>query len=435
MLHPAAKHFFVRSNAQRVKANARGYCPQAPTVKQQEFLDSKELEVFFGGAAGGGKSSAMLMAALQYVHVPGYAALIVRRTFGALSQPGALMDRANTWLAPTNAKWNSQTHRWSFPNGASLTFGYFDHEKHKDQYQGGEFDFIGVEEVTQFPINWYRYLFSRLRRVLTKDVPPRMRSTGNPGGIGHIWVKERFIDPATRTARFIPSKLTDNPHLSAEEYRASLAELDEVTRKQLEDGDWDSVITDLVYSPPRLTHIQPPRFEVYVLGLDFGAQNDECTYSVLGYNHASPVVTVVQSYKRNHSPSESGDEATKLNEQFKFRFMVGDENGLGKAYAKEIRRRFNLPVEPADKQNKAGYIKLFNGATERGEILVYEPECRDLIKEMKRLPWKDASREEVSEGFDDDCCDSTLYAWRRCQAFRAKHHRVAPGGIRGSYTS
>lgn len=435
MRHPIAKLQFVRQSAQRELAKGRGYCPQRPTAKQQEFLGCQDLECFFGGSAGGGKSSAMLMAALQHVHVPGYAAVVIRRTFGALAQPGALMDRARDWLAPTDAKWNSQTHRWTFPSGASLTFGYFDHEKHRDQYQGGEFDFVGIEEVTQFPEQWYRYLFSRIRRVRSKAVPPRMRSTGNPGGIGHVWVKARFIDPHTKTGTFIPSRLSDNPHLNQEEYRAALSQLDEVTRRQLEDGDWDSVVTDLVYSPAKLTHVTPGRFEVYVLGLDFGAQNDECTYSVLGYNYASHVVTVVKSYKRNHSPSESGEEAEKLNAEYRFRFMVGDENGLGKAYAKEIRRRFSLPVEPADKENKAGYIKLFNGATERGEIEIYEPDCRDLLKEMKQLPWRDASREEVSEGFDDDCCDSTLYAWRKCQAFRAKHQRFAPGGIRPGYTN
>lgn len=434
MLAKSATFHLHSLMAQRAKAAARGYVPQKPTPKQQEFLDCDELECFFGGGGGGGKSSAMLMAALQYVHVPGYAAVIVRRTFGALSQPGALMDRARDWLAPTDAKWNSQTHRWTFPNGSSLSFGYLDHEKHKDQYQGGEYDFIGVEEICQFPENWYRYLFSRIRRVHSKDAPPRMRATGNPGGIGHVWVCDRFINPQTKVARFIPSLLTDNPHLNQEEYRAALGLLDEATRRQLEDGDWTNVGNGMVYSTAKLVY-EVPRFNVYVLGVDFAAENDWCSFNVLGYNHASPVVTAVRSYRKECSPSQAAEEIEQLNSEYRFRFMVGDANGLGKGYMKEARRRFSIPIEPADKENKSGYIKLQNGATEAGEFVIFEPGCKDLIKERKVLPWADASRESYPEGFDDDCSDGTLYAWRKCQAFRAKHQRFAPGGVKPGYTN
>ncbi len=435
MLAKAAQFHIGLQLSQRQKALARGYVPQQPTPKQKEFLDCPDLECFFGGGAGGGKSSAMLMAALQYVHVPGYAAVVVRRTFGALSQPGALMDRARDWLAPTDAKWNSQTHRWTFPNGASLSFGYFDHDKHRDQYQGGEFDFIGVEEVCQFPENWYRYLFSRIRRVHTKAVPPRMRSTGNPGGIGHAWVYDRFINPQTKVGTFIPSLLADNPHLNAEEYRAALALLDEATRKQLEEGDWSNVGNGMVYSTAKLIYSLPEkRFDVYGLGLDYAAENDWCSFNVVAYDWDSPVVTVVRSYRKECSPSQAAEEAEKLREEFKPRFIMGDANGLGKGYIKEARRRFNLPVEPADKENKAGYIKLQNGATEAGEFVIYEPGCRQLIEERKKLPWSDASRETYPEGFDDDCSDGTLYAWRKCFAYRAKHKQQRPGSMQtGAY--
>lgn len=381
-------------------------------------------------------SSAMLMAALQYVHVPGYTALIIRRTFSALSKPGALLDRAKNWLDPTDAKWKNETHRWTFPNGASLTFGHCDHAGDLDQYQGGEFDFIGVEEVTQFPEVWVRYLFSRIRRTLTNIVPPRFRATGNPGGIGHMWVYQRYVDPQTKRGVFIPSKLSDNPHLNADEYRLALAELDETTRKQLEEGDWTNVGNGMVYATAKLIYELPAkRFDVYGLGLDYASENDKCSYNVVGYNYDSPVVTAVRSYKKDHSASQSAEEAEKLIAEFKPRFIIGDANGLGKGYVKEARRRFNIPVEPADKENKAGYIKLQNGAAEAGEFVIFEPGCKELIAERKVLPWSDASREEYPEGFEDDCSDGTLYIWRKCMAFRAKHKRFAPGGVRPGYTN
>jgi len=79
------------------------YIPQAPTVKQAAFLLLPVIEAFYGGQPGGGKSSALLMAALQYVDVPGYSALLLRRTYADLALAGALMDRARSWLVGTDA--------------------------------------------------------------------------------------------------------------------------------------------------------------------------------------------------------------------------------------------------------------------------------------------------------------------------------------------
>jgi hypothetical protein len=105
------------------------YIPQDPTQKQAIFLLQSELkEGFYGGAARGGKSSALLIAALQYVSEPDYAALILRRTFRQLSLEDAIMDRADRWLSPTDAKWEGADKRWRFPSGATLTFGYLDTE-------------------------------------------------------------------------------------------------------------------------------------------------------------------------------------------------------------------------------------------------------------------------------------------------------------------
>lgn len=216
------------------------YCPHDPTPRQAAFLAARELEVMYGGAAGGGKSDALLMAALQYAHAPGYAALILRRSYPDLTLPGAIMDRADTWLRPTAATWHDQEKTWRFPSGASLTFGYLQYENDKYRYQGAEFQYVAFDELTQFSDTQYRFLLSRLRRLVGSEVPIRARSGSNPGGIGHAWVKARFVDPETSTGRrFVPARLEDNPHLDAEEYERSLAELDPVTRRQLRMGDWD----------------------------------------------------------------------------------------------------------------------------------------------------------------------------------------------------
>ena len=213
------------------------YCAQSPTVPQRAFLDLRATEALYGGSAGGGKSSALLMSALQHVHVPGYSAILFRRTYADFSLPGALIPRSHEWLQGTPARWNDRDKTWLFPSGASVTFGYLEHEIDKYRYQGAEFQFIGFDELTQFTETQYRYLFSRLRRRRTIDVPLKMRSSSNPGGIGHEWVRRRFIDEGTKDRIFVPARLADNPYIDREEYERSLENLDPVTKQQLLNGE------------------------------------------------------------------------------------------------------------------------------------------------------------------------------------------------------
>jgi predicted phage terminase large subunit-like protein len=220
------------------------YIPWEPTPTQAAFLLLDDVpEVMFGGAAGGGKSVAALTAALQYVDVPTYAALMVRKTFPSLFQPGALIPLSHEWLQGTDAHWNGTDRQWRFPSGATLNFGYLDTDLDKFQYQGAAYPFIDFDELTQFPESAYLYLFSRCRRTeaqKARGIPLRMRSQSNPGGVGHEWVKARFITGAAVDRVFIPSKLTDNPHLDVEAYRRSLAQLPLIERLQLEHGNWEA---------------------------------------------------------------------------------------------------------------------------------------------------------------------------------------------------
>jgi predicted phage terminase large subunit-like protein len=216
----------------------RNFNPHVPNKQQAWFLALSEQEILYGGAAGGGKTDALLIAALQYAHVPNYAAIIFRRSYTDLELPDALVPRSKEWLTG-KAKWRGDKYSWEFPNGATLTFGYMSSENDKYRYQGAQFQFIGFDELTQFSETQYRYLFSRLRRLEESYVPLRMRGASNPGGIGHEWVKQRFITEGSKEGRlFIPASLWDNPYLDREEYVNSLSQLDPITRAQLLEGDW-----------------------------------------------------------------------------------------------------------------------------------------------------------------------------------------------------
>jgi len=215
-----------------------------PNSQQIRFLLFFGLEALYGGAAGGGKSSALLMAALQFVEVPGYTALLMRKTFRDLAEPGALMDRSHAWLRGSDAKWSARDRSWTFPSGARLVFGYLETDNDVYRYDSAEYQFIGMDELTQFSEFQYRFMFGRLRRPRDRakplaSVPLRMRGASNPGGRGHAWVHRRLVvPPPTNQRRFIPAKLADNPAVDEKAYRRSLAQLDPVTRAQRERGDW-----------------------------------------------------------------------------------------------------------------------------------------------------------------------------------------------------
>ena len=216
------------------------YCPEEPSLTQKVFLRTYALEALFGGAAGGGKSSALLMSALQYVDVPGYSAILFRRTFADLSLPGALMDRFRSWSTQyDDIHWNANSYVATFPSGARISFGYLNNTNDYLRYKGSEFQFIGMDEVTEIRESDYRYLFSRLRRPASgplSQVPLRMRAASNPAP---NWVRQRFIVEGREYGRiFVPSKLTDNPGIDADSYRQALSVLDPVERRRLEEGDW-----------------------------------------------------------------------------------------------------------------------------------------------------------------------------------------------------
>jgi len=181
------------------------------------------------------------MGALQYVDIAGYSALLLRKTYADLALPGALMSRSHEWLGESDAKWKDVDKTWIFPSGATVSFGYLDGTNDHYRYQSAEFQYIAFDELTQFSDFQYRYLISRLRRLKGCEIPIRMRSASNPGGIGHEWVKQRFITEGISASRpWIPATLDDNPYLDRELYAQSLEKLDPITRAQLLKGDWSA---------------------------------------------------------------------------------------------------------------------------------------------------------------------------------------------------
>lgn len=213
------------------------------TERQEQFINAKCREVLYGGAAGGGKSYGQLIDALIYaLKYNGSKQLVLRRTYPELEKS---LIRVSLMLYPAEIySYNKSAHVGYFKNGSLIDFGYCDSETDVYKYQSAEYDVIRFDELTHFTEQMYLYLISRLRGA--NDFPKQVKSTTNPGGVGHQWVKARFIDFARPNTEkdgrvFIPAKVTDNRFLmeSDSEYIDRLKLLSDRDQRALLHGDWD----------------------------------------------------------------------------------------------------------------------------------------------------------------------------------------------------
>lgn len=217
-------------------------------------------ELLYGGAAGGGKSKfSRSEAIIMCMRVPGLRAIIFRRTFPDLER--SVAEELLKEIPQSTATYNSTKHLWKFKNGSILELGHLSRKDDTLKYQGAEYQLIIFEEATHFTFYMFDYMRSRLRAggevaelLAAAGEFPRMVLTANPGGVGHHWVKKRFVDPAPPmtafrpkptakqknpgTRMYIPAKASDNTHVN-EEYKDDLEALAPNLRKALRDGDWN----------------------------------------------------------------------------------------------------------------------------------------------------------------------------------------------------
>ena len=428
--------------------NLINYLPHLPSPKQRALLRYGCLEGLYGGAAGGGKSDYLLMAALQGITIPSYSALLFRRTFQDLSLSGALMDRSHQWWSKTDAHWSSENKTWTFPSGARITFGYMDDLRAHLRYQGTELQFVGFDEVSQFSQEQALYLLSRLRSPIgwPEWLGCRWRGSTNPGGIGHEWIQGRFKIPSDGTRNileqrvdgkvarvFVPAFADDNPGLDVADYLKRLELLDPLTRAQLRDGKWFIDSTGLVYycytdqshvdSLPK--YIRASEWK-RVLGCDWGSSNDKCAFIVCTYSEHEPEVYIEWAEQHTHmSPSDAAHRVNELSEQFGgFVSIVGDQGGLGASYHLELRKHYAIPINAAEKTQKLGYIKLFNGELANGRLKVIPVTTEAWCSQAKLLLWSDSQKNKENQTQHNDLTDAALYAWRECRHYSV-HERPA----------
>jgi hypothetical protein len=425
-------------------------------------MERPEREALYGGAAGGGKSDALLIEALRQVDIPHYKGIIFRKTFPQLAE---LIDRSlflYSRIYPT-ARYNATSHIWRFSSGATIRFGSIHKKGSETQYQGQAFDFIAFDELTHFTESEYLYMFSR-NRPTGAGTRVYIRSTTNPGGIGHGWVKKRFIDaaPPMETIKtavdiqtpegqtitqeidriFIPSTVFDNQALLNNDplYLANLANLPEADRQALLYGSWDSfsgqVFREWVNDPAHYkdrqhTHVIDPfpisrHWQIY-RALDWGyakpyavgwyaVSEDDVIYHIRelygtkdgGDNgvHENPAIVSVRIKK-----IESEDDRLKGKDIIGIADPAIFGSQIGESVA-ELMGKYGVYFNKADNKRIAGKMQMHYRLAfdEDGypKFQVFNT-CKHFIRTIPSLVYDERDVEDVDTTQEDHIYDSARY--------------------------
>ena len=283
--------------------------------KQKLFCQARTRYVGYGGARGGGKSHVVRVkafgGALTY---PGIRILIVRKEYPELEQTMILPMRK---MIPMEiAAYNGSMHMFFFANGSVIKFGHYS-SGDDAEYQGQEYDWIFMDEATQFTESQFRTLGACLRGA-TK-IPRRMYLTCNPGGVGHMWVKRLFITRQYRQGEnpkdytFIQATVDDNPQLlkASPEYVQMLDLLPDDVRRAWRYGDWDALAGVFFPEFRAETHVIKPFWRIPVewkkyRAFDYGLDMFACLWIAVDFEGRSYV------YRELQQPGVIVSEAAKL---------------------------------------------------------------------------------------------------------------------------
>ncbi|MBQ2698610.1 MAG: phage terminase large subunit [Firmicutes bacterium] len=390
--------------------------------KQWQFISSDCEEVFFGGAAGGGKSYAIAIDALLYaLDHPGSRQIVLRRTLAELKR--SLVLTALKLYPQGAAEYLSSQYLWRFANGSLLEFGYCDNEADVAKYQSAEYDRIFFDELTHFTAYQYLCMMSRLRGA--NDFPKQIKSAGNPGGVGHAWVKERFVQPQTGSEPivypagrrlYIPARIYDNQFLLQADphYAARLQELPEWERRAFLEGDWD-IFAGQFFPEFRIDKhgmqpfVIPPDWHRFV-SMDWG-YNDPCAvlWHAVCDGH---VYTYRELYCREKTAGEVAAEIRRLSAGEEISYYVASpdmwqKRGADSIYGENIADSFaaqGIHLTKADNSRIVGWQRVREYLREAPDGTPYwrffPAACPNLARTLPQLVFDPQHTEDAAQGED-----------------------------------
>lgn len=418
---------------------------------QTEALRRPEFEVLYGGARGGGKTDAGLAWLLRHIDNPRYRALIIRKNADDLSD---WIDRARVMYQDTGATFAYRPAIITFPSGAIFRTGHLKDDNSYGKYLGHEYQRMVIEELTQIPTEeLYLKLISSCRTTIP-ELEPRVFCTTNPGGIGHVWVKSRFVDVASpgmpyvdketgRTRIFIPAKVTDNPTLMTVDpaYLNFLDGLPDQLRKAWRDGNWDIIAGQVFSEWSLLTHVvEPftiePQWPLW-LAMDWGVNSP---FSVGWYTrdydgHTYLIrelymngIDFMKAFGKPLTPKRLAIIILKMNEEYyrghDYDYCVCDPSMWNKTVLGENRGKpegesiAEIMMSVGLKLIRADNDRI-NGLARYREALAIAPDrkpwyqvfstCRDTIRTIPSLPYSLTKLEDVDTDAEDHCYDRDRY--------------------------
>jgi phage terminase large subunit len=384
-----------------------------PNPKQIEFFKSRARHTAYGGARGGGKSWAMrtkfVMLAARY---SGLQILLLRRTLPELRENHIrpLMELLNGV-----AQYNEQRTEFIFPNGSRIKCGYCAAEKDVYQFQGQEYDVIGMEEATLFTEAQMEFI-STCNRSTRDDFSPRMYYTCNPGGVGHNWVKRLFIDRKYRNSEnpddyaFIQASVFDNKVLmeANPQYVATLENLPDHLRRAHLYGDWDVLAGQFFSEFSRQTHVVDP-FEIpdwwqKYRAIDYGLDCAACVWAA--FNELGDCYIYREYAEPNKVVSEAAREMVGLtDEHIECTFAPADMWGRSResgATQAELFAVNGFPLVEVRQGRIDGWLNLAewmkvieDGNGKRSRLRIFST-CTELIRCIPQLVHDDKKPSDVS---------------------------------------
>jgi hypothetical protein len=417
-----------------------------PFPRQNEFHVSKAKYRLFGGAAGPGKTKALLWEAIRQANrYKGVDTLLLRRTFPELESSLVAYFRRDV-PRDIYKSYNDTKHLVTWHNGSTTRFGHCAHESDVYQYQGAEYLFIGLDELTHFTLKQWQFLTSR-NRCPVPGTFPNMAGATNPGNIGHAWVKALWIDrraPAgmENSAQYDPNDyyftratVADNPiYADDREYRRTLDALPTHLRRAFLDGDWDVFagqyfdVLDRERHTARVEEISIEPWWPRWISIDWGFEHP----SAVLWHAASPCGTVItyREFVQNHlSPRMLAAAIAERTggERISAVYLSPDafaQRTADDTIAEQLGRGLemeHLPrPDPADDERVGGWMLMYELLREDAWIITAN--CEQLLETLPTLTRDEANVEDVLKCDGDDVADSARYGIKSRMAPRLSNH-------------